>query len=150
MAGLHREEMVNRYTFSLALFLCNVRAPMRAFLRACVRSRARYRSAIPISTSLGQQERFITALKFIYKKDLLQHLVCFRFNTALRYSAGRLLAREIPIINQLDWFCCMVDDLLRHQAPSSHRPSLDRRVPLYRCLCSTTPHSLTHTRTSDP
>jgi hypothetical protein len=25
--------------------------------------------------------------------------------------------REIPVVSELDWFCCMVDDLLRHQVP---------------------------------
>jgi hypothetical protein len=27
--------------------------------------------------------------------------------------------REIPVVSELDWFCCMVDDLLRHQV-SNH------------------------------
>jgi hypothetical protein len=27
--------------------------------------------------------------------------------------------REIPVVSELDWFCCMADDLLRHQV-SSH------------------------------
>ena len=32
-------------------------------------------------------------------------------------SRRRCQMREIPVVSELDWFCCMVDDLLRHQVP---------------------------------
>ena len=44
--------------------------------------------------------------------------VCARVPSVWR---RRLLAREIPIVSEMDWFCCMVDDLLRHQVRTRAR-----------------------------
>ena len=47
--------------------------------------------------------------------------MCARVSSVWR---RRLLAREIPIVSEMDWFCCMVDDLLRHQVHTRTRMHL--------------------------